>query len=312
MNKKRKNEYVIGVDGGATKSIAAICCSCGEVVKVKRGDSFDYYSVGKTESGLRIKAILDEFLKKYNIRVVVLGLAGLNTKKDEAFYKKMVKSVLPEGVKFQIVNDTKIALEAACPDADARLLIISGTGSNIYGEHKRKSIRSGGWDFLLGDEGSGYEFGMKAIRAAIRSYDGREKKTVFEKLVLKRAKVATAPDLINKIYKIWHEKPNELKYYIASFSPVIDEACKKGDRMAKRIIEDGAEELYLGARSVIKKLKMERVPLCVGYVGSNFRAPSFKNILSRKIKKLAPKAYFISGVEPVEGAIKMAIKLVGH
>ena len=162
----------------------------------------------------------------------------------------------------------------------------------------------------MGDEGAGYDFGRNAIRAAIRSYDGREKKTILEKLVLKKAGVTTIPDLINKIYNVWHEKPNELKSYIASFSVVLDEAHKKHDRVAKEIIEGGAEELFLGAQAVIKKLKIRNKKLCVGLAGSNFNAPGLKQQLTRKIKTIAPKAYVVSPVTPVEGAIRLAIRIL--
>jgi len=310
MAKLDKKEYVIGVDGGATKSTAALADLDGNIIKVKRGQSINYHGVGKARAKSHLNALLGGLLKKYSVRAAVLGLAGLNTTRDQRFYNQVVRHTVPRGVRTLVVNDTKIALEAACPGDPARLLIVSGTGSNIYGEHKKKNARAGGWDFLVGDEGAGYEFGMKAIRAAIRSYDGRENKTVLEKLVLKKARARTVPDLINKIYKVWHERPNELKYYIASFSPVVDQAFDRGDSEARNIIKNGAEELYLGARAVIKKLRMEKSRLCVGLAGSNFNAPGLKQQLTRKIKTIAPKAYVVSPVTPVEGAIRLAIRIL--
>lgn len=304
-----KKEYVLGIDGGATKSSALLADFNGKIVGVKHGRSLNYHAVGTENVRKHLKVLLGGFLRRYRVRVAVVGLAGLNTRKDADVYKRIVRRVLPRTIQFAVYNDTKIALEATCEGTSARILIVSGTGSNIYGEYKGKQLRAGGWDFLVGDEGSAYEFGMKAIRAAIRSYDGRGKKTVLENLVLKKAGVPTIPVLIDTIYAMWHKKPNEFKYYIASFSSLVDKAFAKGDPLAAAIQRDAAEELFLGARAVIKKLHMEKARICVGYAGSNFNAPLLKTILTRKIKKLAPRAYFVSTIQPVEGAIKLAVKL---
>lgn len=300
--------YVIGVDGGGTRTTAVVADLDGKILKKARGESINYHGVGEKRAGAHLHKLLKNFLKKYWVGAVVIGFAGLDTKKDYEIYQRIVKRVLPSRIKFFICNDTKTALEAAC-DTKSRLLIISGTGSNVYGEYGEKGTRAGGWDFLLADEGSGFEFGMKAARAAIRSFDGRGPKTILEKLVLKKNGSKAMTDFIPKVYEIWHKKPQTFKQYIASFAPVVDEAYKKRDKIAKQIIEEGAEELFLGARAVIKKLKTQNQPLCVGYVGSNFKAPLLKELLSREIKKLAPKAYFVHDVEPAQGAVKIAINI---
>jgi len=306
-----KKEYVLGIDGGATKSVAALADMNGKIVVLKRGESINIHSIGEARTRKHLKELLSSFIRKYPVRGAVFGLAGLNTKKDETVYRNLIKKILPSRVRFAVYNDTKIALEATCGGAGARILIVSGTGSNVYGEYRGKQVRAGGWDFLLGDEGSAYEFGMKAIRAAIRSYDGRGRKTILENLVLKKAGVSTIPVLIDTIYAIWHKRPNELKYYIASFSSLVDTAFAKGDPLAAAIQKDAAEELFLGARAVIKKLHMGKTRVCVGYAGSNFKAPLLKSLLTRKIKKIAPRAYFVSTIKPVEGAVLLALKLLG-
>ena len=85
----------------------------------------------------------------------------------------------------------------------------------------------------------------------------------------------------------------------------------RSDPLAAAIQQDAAEELFVGARAVIKKLHMEKTRVCVGYAGSNFKAPLLKSLLTRKIKKIAPRAYFVSTIKPVEGAVLLALKLLG-
>lgn len=306
----RIKRFVLGIDGGGTKTIAAVADLSGNVLSQKICGSTNWHRVGEKEVQKSLEKLLKPILKKYNVEAAVFGLAGLDTKDDFLIYQKIVRKVLGLKIKLQIFNDTKIALEAL-PDEAAKLLIISGTGSNIYGEYKNQQARSGGWDFLLADEGSAYGFGIEAIKAAIRSFDGRGEKTILENLVPKHAKKKHIHDVITEIYKLWQQKPNEFKSYIASFAPIIDRAyyTNEGDRVAKRIIMDGAEELFLGAKAVIEKLGMAGEKICVGFVGSNFKAPLLKDLLSDKIKKIASRAYFVEDVEPVKGAIKLALRL---
>ena len=70
-----------------------------------------------------------------------------------------------------IVNDALIALETGAPGQPG-VVIISGTGSIAYGRNAAgEAARSGGWGYVLGDEGSGYWIGRAALRAVLRAAD---------------------------------------------------------------------------------------------------------------------------------------------
>ena len=59
-----------------------------------------------------------------------------------------------------------------------------------------------GWDFLWGDEGSSYDAGLRAMRAAVRSWDGRIKETIFESSVPEKAGAKSMEDFITKVYGV--------------------------------------------------------------------------------------------------------------
>ena len=53
--------------------------------------------------------------------------------------------------------------------ASRQVLIVSGTGSACYARNPNgKEIKVGGWGHLLGDKGSGYAIGLRALKAAPR------------------------------------------------------------------------------------------------------------------------------------------------
>ena len=313
--------FVIGVDGGGTKTVAVVADERGKIVARKDGGPTNYHAAGEKCARDNLKRLLAPLLRRYRVRNIVFGFAGLDSQKDHAVYQRIVKAVLRQNVSFSLYNDAEIALEAM-PRLDFRVLVIAGTGSAIWGQRGDKKVKAGrrhaeagyglakagGLDFLLSDEGSAYYLGLEALRAAVRSFDGRGQKTILEGLVLKRAKAKDIPDTATKIYLALQNRPEDFKTYIASFAPLVGTAFAKNDKVAKTILEESANELFLGAKAVVKRLKLANAELCVGYVGSAFRAPLMKNLLSAKIKKLAPKARFIDVINPVAGAVKMALR----
>jgi N-acetylmuramic acid 6-phosphate etherase len=68
-------------------------------------------------------------------------------------------------------SDTDSALAAAFGPHGSGIVIISGTGSCVYGRNGTEVARAGGWGHLLGDHGSGYWIALTGLRAAIRDYD---------------------------------------------------------------------------------------------------------------------------------------------
>ena len=74
---------------------------------------------------------------------------------------------------FLVVNDIELIMAGGTPDGWG-VALISGTGSNCLGRARDGSIaRVGGWGALMGDEGSGYALGARALRVAGQAFDGR-------------------------------------------------------------------------------------------------------------------------------------------
>lgn len=71
---------------------------------------------------------------------------------------------------YALVNDVESAWAAGLNLADG-IVIIAGTGSIAYGVHGERSLRCGGWDYELGDEGSGGWLGKELLRAFASATD---------------------------------------------------------------------------------------------------------------------------------------------
>ena len=66
------------------------------------------------------------------------------------------------------------------------VVVAAGTGSIILGVGRDSIARVDGWGNLVGDAGSGYWIGRRAIDAALRDYDGRGPATALTGAVRKR------------------------------------------------------------------------------------------------------------------------------
>jgi N-acetylglucosamine kinase-like BadF-type ATPase len=300
-------KFVIGVDGGGTKTIAMVADEFGRNLERKKGGPTNYHSSGIRISRRNLKKLLSPFVRRYPIDTVVFGFAGLDSDKDFLVYKKIVSRILPMRIHFELYNDAETAIEAI-PGDDPKFLIVAGTGSTVWAQRGGEKAKAGGFDFLLSDEGSAYDLGMRALRAAVRSFDGRGKKTILEKLILRKVRAKDMSEVAAKIYFTFQRHPEDFKTSIASFAPLVGAAFQKKDVVAEKILKESANELSLGVKAVAKKLHfMPSDPCIIGYVGSVFQAPLLKDFLTEKIKKLFPKARFADSIDPVVGAVKIAL-----
>lgn len=308
----KKQIFYIGVDAGGTSGKAILADELEKILTERQGDALNYNSVGEKKVKENLRKLLGPILKKTKNRKVyaAFGFAGCNTIKEKKLYEKIVRAILPSTMKFLVVNDAKIALEAKCPGEKNRVLVISGTGSHVFGESAAKQMRSIGWDYILGDEGSGYQFGLQAARTVVQAWDGRGKQTVLTKLLLKELKVKTMDDLLSKVYNDITNKQKSPKYYFASLAPLVDQAIKQNDEIAITIRNRGAADLTKGVAAVGARLKLKDKPFCLGFLGSQWKMPGLRDQVEKKVRQEFPKVRFSHSEDPATlGAIRLAKEL---
>jgi N-acetylglucosamine kinase-like BadF-type ATPase len=204
-----------------------------------------------------------------------------------------------------VVNDALIALVAATGD-DPGVVLISGTGSIAYGvNHKGFAARSGGWGYVLGDEGSGYWIGQKALHAIVRSTDGRGSPTRLTTLVLEHLQLTKVEGLVHEVYDRGLKRQS-----VAALGPVVERARADGDLVAAEIMNAAAAELVRAAASVIQRLQMRGLAFRIVLAGSMFRlVPWLTESLIHRLAEVAPRATVARlETEPAVGALRLALR----
>jgi len=111
---------------------------------------------------------------------------------------------------------------------------IMGTGAVVYGWNGTELKRVGGWGYLFGDKGSGYDIGREVLVAAYAYGDGLAPSSEMSRLVEERLG-GPVSDYTSEFY-------SKGQSYIASFCPIAFEAMAAGDKLAEEIIKNNATQ----------------------------------------------------------------------
>ncbi len=102
------------------------------------------------------------------------------------------------------------------------VLLAVGTGSMVWGrDPEGREMRVGGWGGQLGEEGSGYWFGMEGLRAVVRAADRRDPPTRLTAALLGALQLPSAPDLVP-----WVARASKAE--VGALAPLVLGGCRPG------------------------------------------------------------------------------------
>jgi N-acetylglucosamine kinase-like BadF-type ATPase len=294
---------VVGIDAGGTKTVGLLADGDGRVLAEARGGGANLQTHGELQVEKVFDGVLETLTGGAPVDALCLGIAGVDRAGDEATIRSILRR-LGHRERARVVNDAAIALVAGAPERFG-IVVLAGTGSIAYGvDRKGRVARSGGFGYLLADEGSAYWLGRAALRAAVRAADGREPETQLRPLVLQELGVASIAELVPLVY----EERGLPKQRIAGLAHLVERAAAGGDAAAGRLLDQGAAELALAARAVAARLELEP-PFPVVLAGGAFRAcPELAERLTHGLGLSGAELRRLEG-EPALGAVTLALDL---
>src|SRR5262245_34090127 len=244
--------HVLGIDAGGTKTVALLADGDGNILGEGRAGAANLQTEGELEVEKILHTVIEQATggRHMTLAAVCLGMAGVDREDDARIIRDVMRRL---GFRSNalIVNDALIALVAGAGPSPG-VVVISGTGSIAYGVNQHGvAARAGGWGPTLGDEGSGYWIGRRALVAVMRDVDCRGPRTALTSLVLHHFSLTKPQALVAEIY---HQPQG--RRVIAALGSVVDQARAEGDNVAIDIMKHAADELALAAASVISRLEM--------------------------------------------------------
>jgi N-acetylglucosamine kinase len=301
---------VIGVDGGGTKTACAVADETGRVLGASVGGPSNHLRLaGGVRAVLPVlhevsrEALAKAGLAGARVSVACLALAGVGLSgKCPDLLPVAAAAVCADEVLLE--NDAIAALVGGSASL-CGVAVIAGTGSIAVGiDHKGARARSGGWGFRIGDEGSAYQIARSALTAVARARDGRGEQTGLTAKALAYYGIDSTDDLRRVLYL-----PGDANSSIAGFCPLVVEAAREGDSVARRILNTAGRELGLAGVAVIHSLRMEDSEFDVVPCGSVFKASDLlMEPFAAEIRMTAEKARIVPPrLPPVLGAVMLAL-----
>lgn len=249
----------MGIDGGGSRlRVALTDADLNPLAQIEYG-SANPSSIGGEVAAARIRAAIGETLAAAgvtarDVMAVGIGIAGASAAHAESWLRGTVSEALPESL-IMPSSDHEIALVGA-HGARRGVLVLAGTGSVAVGISAAGAVaQSGGWGYLIGDEGSGYWIGGEALRLLTRVADGRplntaEASSTLPDRLMAHMTVDSPRAVIRWLYG--DDKPPVGK--VALLAELVLEAAQEGDLGAVAIIARAADALAALAENVLRRL----------------------------------------------------------
>ena len=291
--------YFLGVDGGGTKTEFVLADSDNNIIMQDTLGPCNAINMDSEE----IEKVITDGIKSVCRDVppgqisAFFGISGAGTQKSDRIYKFLKKFGF---FSVGLGTDAQNIISAGLNGRNG-IIAILGTGSVVFASKDGSLKRFGGYGNLLGDYASGYEIGKSGLSAVLAAADLSGPETLLSDMFSEKTK-RNIFDVLPLFYK-------NGKSYISSFAPMVFEAYRRGDGVARQIIRDNIKKFSCQLKAAAALFGGSEIPVVLS--GGLTREaevilPLFKDELGdEKVK------FEILREKPVMGAVRLAEKAGG-
>ena len=293
-------KYYLGIDGGGTRTTAAVSDENGNIRFKAVGKSINFYSVGMEKARENLKNVINDIYKnigEIEFESAFIGCSALDNEASNETITALCDGVI-RAKKIGMNSDVYVALASSGEDK-CRIVAICGTGSIVTGIDENCNIKTkGGWGHIFGDEGSAYSIAVNALKASAMLYDEGK----ITPLVKKAEEFFGVEDLRSAIDKIYSSETT--KDILAGFSTKVGEIAEE-DFVAKTVI---VNEAHFFSKTVLALLnEMKNCTLLSLYGGVFQNNELFRKSFIDDIKEFHSDLKIeMLTLPPEEGALKIA------
>lgn len=303
--------YVIGIDGGGTKTRGILLSPQGHIVADLAVGPTNYQIIGAALAQSTLKGLVDLLIEAASdqpIAWIHYGLSGADLPCDFDILNRIAQEI-SRNIPFEVANDTWCVMRSALTQSWGAVSLY-GTGANAAalgkdGQHA--ILRALG--YTAGGIGGGDEIAMAALHYAFRADEGTYRSTLLETELPKLLGLGTMTELLDYVYP-------ELTLSTEAFKripPLVFDLANSGDTVCIELLESfGKIQGELVAGMIVRAgLTGEPVPVVLGGSVFNGTAPHFIDAMMVPIRAVAPQAaLFRPSLPPVIGAALLAADAV--
>jgi N-acetylglucosamine kinase-like BadF-type ATPase len=299
----------LGVDGGQSGTTAIIGDQTGRILGTGEAGPCNHAAAGEGRAKLEraiaesvaaacAQAGLDPTAVRFE--AACFGMSG------GAEDKREILAAMLRVERLVVTDDAVIALAGATRRGQG-IIAIAGTGSIAFGRNAAgRAARAGGWGYIFGDEGGGFDIARQAARAVLRLEEGWGGPTVLRETLLGATGAENANRMLHGFYT--DEWPRSR---VAALARLVDRAAAEGDAVALGIMRGAAQQLAMLAGAVRAELWAPGSAVEIAYIGGVFRSgmvlETFRTLveLQAGVRCVAPRR------GPAEGALREAYRSAG-
>lgn len=300
--------YVLGVDGGASKTIALVARTDGTVVGIGSGGGSNIYDGdpdGALATGVAVvrEAMVAAGVAPEEIGTAVFSMCGADWPED---FARIHSAMVHLSRQVIVVNDAVGGLRAGSPDGTG-VGVVCGTGGataarNTAGDTWHTSFWQGA--------GGALDLARDLLRAVYRANLGIAQPTALTPAalaflsadtvgeILFRATALNGPGLANR----------------TGLARVLLTVADEGDATARDLVATHGDELGEYALAAARRVSLEGQPFNLVLAGGVFRhdTPLLAEALVARVRTTSPEITVIrSAFEPVVGALLLALEQHG-
>ncbi|HIF32328.1 MAG TPA: hypothetical protein EYQ75_11800 [Planctomycetaceae bacterium] len=318
---------VLGVDAGGSSSIAraAAANDASRLVGQWSGRAANLTVHGVDEVAASLIKLLhtasDQVGKAF--AAVAIGVAGAG---DELLRDRLERELVAAFPASPIVVTHDGAPLFEYGEGGGAVVAIAGTGSFVIGRsahgsekevgrREPKVIRSAGWGPLLGDEGSAYRVVLDTLAQAVKQIDPLD----FDAMEIP-ANSAAAPCLLAILDELDGTDLGTIKMLannlaqrprLARCFHRVLKLADSGDVLAQSVVQRHAAALASDVGKVWSRIARDGLqPTLVLSGGALVHQPSYRGRVVQAIEEILGPITPVLVKDPVEGAIRMAIRLL--
>ncbi len=277
--------WVLGFDGGGTKTDCVLMDESGAVVARARSGASNPTSFGVEVSLASLAEAAKDALRtagrsEKDVAYVVAGVSGAG----EPSMRWALQSGLQPGFpNATILITSDLVLSLGATGEIPSVVVIAGTGSAVLGKTAPFELaRAGGFGPVIGDPGSAYDIGRKAVAMCFQKHLNSEAFPLGAK-ILGLFKLS-----FNEFFDQARAQPGAV---FPKIFQVVASAAESGDAAAQALLASAAQDLQEQTREVIEKLKLRESNFFLAKTGGVFDGSAFLNAqFDSLIREIAPKA----------------------
>ena len=307
-------EIIVGIDAGASSTVAMAYDLAGGVADTIQGPELDLVSCDSVKIKNRLGSLLKNFSGNAIGDCVMLsvGIPGGRFPEGKALVANLAREL---GIRGEVLTFSDVeAVWQGATGGSAGVVAYSGTGSFAYGklgpdEPLHMGIQEGssvhcadGVGPFLGDGGSAYDIGRSILRHTAATLDSRESETALSRAAVEQLGIGSLDQLVQKVYNGIY--PNRRQ--VARLTPLASSCATQGDEQARTILREAGRKLARSTIVVVKQLKkVSGNPLPVFYSGGVFSEERwFRNSFIEHLQDVFPNIQIEEGrFAPVVGSV---------